>query len=395
MEENKNSNILLKNDSESLYLFVIWDKSRNKTDLIIENLKKKFIIKQIYEIEWDKTEFVDNLTRIYGSKSTASDKGKLLGTGPFLLILVSDKDPKFIEQETPKGTDMINTNILKSKFEYRKWIGKEFSIHGTVSYKETNHNITLIFGKNIDEFQKELPEKWNGDIEKIKPKLIGSNGWDDMRHLIYALNGTCQYVILRNFEELPEKFKQKDLDVLTENTLMKYVIDFDCSLNVKENHFFEKKIGDKNIQFDIKYSSENYFDKKWAKNILKKRILHSGGFYIPNKEDQFYTILYHAIYQKKVIAEKYKKKLSVLAEELGMKQISNSYFDDFNKSKKFLDQYLKKNEYSNTTSFQFKLFHNEILRLVKTSINLGKTEGFSVLFGAIRMKIYITFFKNP
>ena len=128
---------------------------------------------------------------------------------------------------------------------------------------------------------------------------------------------------------------------------------------------------------------------------MKKRILHSGGFYIPNKEDQFYTILYHAIYQKKVIAEKYKKKLSVLAEELGMKQISNSYFDDFNKSKKFLDQYLKKNEYSNTTSFQFKLFHNEILRLVKTSINLGKTEGFSVLFGAIRMKIYITFFKNP
>ena len=115
MEENKNSNILIKNDSESLYLFVIWDKSRNKTDLIIEDLKKKFIIKQIYEIEWDKTEFVDNLTRIYGSKSTASDKGKLLGTGPFLLILVSDKDPKFIEQETPKGTDMINTNILKSK----------------------------------------------------------------------------------------------------------------------------------------------------------------------------------------------------------------------------------------------------------------------------------------
>jgi len=394
-KEIQNSNPLLKNDSESLYLFIIWNKSRHKTDLILDDIKKKFIIKQIYEIEWNETEFVDNLTRIYGSKSTASDKGKLLGTGPFLLILVSDENPKFIEYEIPKGTDVINTNILKSKFEYRKWIGKEFSVHGTISYKETNHNITLIFGKNINEFKKELTEKWNEKIEKIKPKLIGSNGWKDMNHLIYALNGTTNYVILRNFEELPDKFGQKDLDILTENTLMKYVIDFDCSLNAKENHFFEKKIGDKNIHFDLKYSSENYFDKKWAKSILKRRNLHSNGFYVPNKEDYFYTLLYHAIYQKRVIAEKYKKKLSNLAEELGINLASDSFFDDFDKSKKIIDQYLKNNEYSNTTSFQFKLFHNEILRLVKVSINLGRTEGLSVLFSAIKMKVYLTFFKNP
>ena len=56
--------------------------------------------------------------------------------------------------------------------------------------------------------------------------------------ILFTLNGTNHYVILRNFEELPEKFQQKDLDILTENTLMKYIIDFDCSLNVKENHFF-------------------------------------------------------------------------------------------------------------------------------------------------------------
>ena len=394
-KEIQNSNSLLKNDSKSLYLLIIWEKSRYKTDSILNDIKKKFVIKKIYEIEWDEKEFVDNLTRIYGSKSTASDKAELFGTGPFLLIVVSDNNPKFIEQDTFKGVDIINTNILKSKFEYRKWIGEKFSVHGTVSYKETNHNLTLLFGKNIEEFKKELPEKWNGDIERIKPKLIGSDGWKNMAHLIYALNGTNHYVILRNFEELPEKFQQKDLDILTENTLMKYIIDFDCSLNVKENHFFEKNVGEKNIKFDLKYSSENYFDKKWAKNIIKKRILHTNGFYIPNTEDHFYTLLYHVIYQKKVIAEKYKKRLSNLAEELKLKSISYSFFNDFEKSKEILDKYLKENGYCNTTSFQFKLFHNEFLRLVKTSINFAKTEGISVLFGAIKMKLHMSFFKNP
>ena len=44
-------------------------------------------------------------------------------------------------------------------------IGKKFTIHSSVSKNETEHNLTLLFGKNIDDFTKELPTKWDGIIK--------------------------------------------------------------------------------------------------------------------------------------------------------------------------------------------------------------------------------------
>ena len=40
-----------KNEAQ-LYLFIIWEKSRNKTDVILEDLEKKFVIRDVYEIKW-------------------------------------------------------------------------------------------------------------------------------------------------------------------------------------------------------------------------------------------------------------------------------------------------------------------------------------------------------
>ena len=52
--------------NDQLYLFIIWEKSRHKSDLIINDIKTKFVIKEIFEVKWSEEYFLNNLIRFYG-----------------------------------------------------------------------------------------------------------------------------------------------------------------------------------------------------------------------------------------------------------------------------------------------------------------------------------------
>ena len=48
-------------DDSKLYLFIIWEKSRNKTEEILDDLRKKFVIRDVYQVKWSKENFLNNL----------------------------------------------------------------------------------------------------------------------------------------------------------------------------------------------------------------------------------------------------------------------------------------------------------------------------------------------
>ena len=102
-EYNDNYEPSLDLELTPLYLFIIWEKSREKTNPIFDDLGKKFVIREVYEVTWSKEKFIKNLKRFYGTISTAQQKAELFGAGPFLLVLVSDPNPNFTELETIKG----------------------------------------------------------------------------------------------------------------------------------------------------------------------------------------------------------------------------------------------------------------------------------------------------
>ena len=136
----------MSNVKSETYIFIVWDKARFKSDEIINDLNKNFIIRDIIEVSWTTDEFLNNLKRFYGQTlPDAKQKAKICGTGPFLLIVVSDPNPKFIppsKSSISSERDYVNTNIFNSKDRYRKLIGKEFSVHSSVSKNETDHNLT-------------------------------------------------------------------------------------------------------------------------------------------------------------------------------------------------------------------------------------------------------------
>ena len=373
-----------------LYLFIFWESARSKENFLFEELKKKFIIRDVYEIRWNEKNFSNNLKRFYGPKlGNVFKKTTLCGTGPLLLILISDPNPKFGKRRTSKGMELVNINIFDNKKSYRKLTGAGFAIHSSITDKETNDDLTLLLGKNTQDISKDLSEKWDGTIKKLELDLVGQNDWKDLNQLLYVLNSTTNYVILRNFEELQENYltyEHNDIDILTDDFLrIPYITNGGKSAFNNEFPPFVK-FGNKSIKFDFGYPGDNYYDEKWSQDILKRRVLYHR-FYAPSPEDYFYTLFYHAVFHQKEISNEYKNKLSNLARELGINEIVIPILDDIDKSKKFIEKYMTSKGYLHTNSLQYKIRHNTILRLGKVALFLWRTQGINFLLTATKNKI--------
>ena len=386
----------MNNNEARLYVFIIWEKSRVQTQNILDDLKKKFVIRDIFEVEWNKENFLDNLKRFYGqSLSDAEEKAKVCGIGPFLVIIISDSNPDLREPSKSKFSlekDYVNVNVFESKERYRKWVGKEFSVHSSISKNETNHNLTLLFGKNAYDFERELPKEWDGSIKKLKSDLVGQKGWNNMKELLYVMNGTVDYVILRNFENMPEKFDYNDIDMLVDDEKLAYIVNKDFSPLTDNPRAIRLEVGNKKIVFNPNYVGDHYYDDKWERDILKNRILHPNGFYMPCKMDYFYTLLYHVTFHPRwkdvaKISDKYKNILMKLGKELNLEKITDATLSDVDYSKRIVELYLEKMSYQRTDTVCYKIKNNESSRLFKTSIFLLKTHGIKYLLFAIKEKI--------
>ena len=59
-------NINLDDSKESgFYLFIIWEKSRKKAEPVLDDIQKKFVIREVYDVIWSKKYAIDNLKRFY------------------------------------------------------------------------------------------------------------------------------------------------------------------------------------------------------------------------------------------------------------------------------------------------------------------------------------------
>ncbi len=204
--------------------------------------------------------------------------------------------------------------------------------------------------------------------------------------LFNVLNG-MRYVILRNFENLPSTLNLKDIDILTEQPTIRLVTNPNFLKTKDRISALTVNIKNQNVLFDFKFVMDYYFDKKWSENIIKKRILHVNGFYVPCTEDQFYTLLYHVIFQKQSSFKKYKQNLLSLSKELMITEINEKTINDFRYLKNFLKLYMKTMNYSDTTSFKYKFLHNTLFRYFLTSVFILKTKGLKNLLHIIKLKI--------
>jgi len=392
----------------AIHLFVIWNRAEKWRNRIIDDLKSKFIIKEAYEIKWSFDLFGINLARFYGSKlPTNSPKETRIGRGPFTLVIVEDQNPNLQERRTRANkTEIVNTNTFDCKTKYRQWTKDETNIpdliHSTNTIKETNRDLKLLLGANTDEYlNKSDLKKWDEIIQKLSLNIIGAHGWPSINELLSVLNSTTEYVILRNFESIPEQFnspEHNDIDFLVSDyEEVRMILNAKPLTSSPYRVLNEVEINGILTPIDLRYIGDGYYDEKWESSILNSRIMDNKGFYKPNKENYFYSLLYHALIHKTNMSKDYKSKLNLLSEKLGINNFNRSTLDRFmntnnyayslpiDKSVKFVpdieSRKLKKERIEN--SFILKMFYlfyrrvyhpnkNVPSRLIKTFYHITK-----------------------
>jgi len=335
------------------HLFIIWKNARYKQEDILSIIDNKLRIVEVFDLEWSDKYFSSNMTRFYGQKlPDRSFKEKHCGKGAFLLVICEDKSPVYSDRDTiSRDIESVNANIFDLKQHFRSLTGGGHKIHATNNPMETNHDLTLLLGINVVDYNIQERPSWNKEIVSLKKDLIGHSGWESLESFFYALNACEEYVVLRNFEGLPDQATLEghdDIDFLVKNyNNFQFLLNGKKVFNKKYRVHYELTIANSKVLCDIRYIGDNYYDKKWQENILStKRLLR--GFYIPESTNHQMSVLYHALIHKKNIAGDYLTKL-------------RTWFNTDSKIELTakLNDYMKKYDYNYTEPDDLTVFYNK------------------------------------
>ena len=328
------------------HLFILWQAARGREAQILDDLKKSFDIVAVHEVRWSAARVSDNFTRFYGQKlPPGSFKEEHCGKGPFLAVIVQDRAPLYEKRQTSKGEHKVNTNTFDAKQRYREWTGGGHRVHATDSEWEARHDFAMLFGMSLAEFITAHPQAWNGKIEIFNSDLAGAEGWADLKQFFAVLNETVRYLVLRNFEWLPDQFRTAehgDIDLLTDSAgELAFVANARRIFPEPYRIHYAVKIGREEVRFDFRHVGDDYYDPKWENFMLVERQWNGRGFHVPPPEDYFYSLLYHALVHKPKVSADYVEKLERLAADLKLPGVNAATFTQPCKAKRLLDVFLK------------------------------------------------------
>lgn len=298
---------------------VIWPNHLHHTESILDNLKDRFSIIGNHAIQWNDDIIFQNFYRFYGDRlSTKAIKEKTSSGTTLKLITFRDDNPQHEFRLTARGVERVNSNFFDLKKLFRKKFQTRFGIHGSNAEAETNKDLCLLLGMNMADYKKQHPECWNGEVIKIKRNITGAHGWDSLDQFFHLINAVHPYIILRNSDELTEDLQLlDDIDFLVQNRrAFAYFSNARKMSKGTERANFRIRVSNQEIDIDIRYIGDNYFDTRWQMNCMKSRLKHPGGFYIMDEENQYHSLAYHALIHKRAMPEKYKAFFNMTDENL-------------------------------------------------------------------------------
>ncbi len=332
------------------HLFVLWETARSEEARIMADLASRFTIVHVTELRWTPDRVSENFTRFYGQAlPPGSFKEEHCGTGPALAILVRDERPAYAERETSKGPRVVNTRTFDAKATYRSWTGGGHKVHATDTVDEARHDVALLFDAPINEIVDRHPAPWDGTIATREADLAGSNGWRDLVHLFAILNETTRYLVLRNFEALPHAFDPAlhgDIDLLVAS-----VPDFTWAANATPDandphgRHYIAVVGGAPLVLDPKAPGDGYYDERWQRDMLERRVRHVDGFDTPSEEDYFFSLLYHMLLHKPRIERVYVERLARNAMSMGLMDVTEAVLANPFAAKRLLDDFMRVQRY--------------------------------------------------
>ena len=167
--------------------------------------------------------------------------------------------------------------------------------------------------------------------------------WNSLEDYFHTINEKCEYLIIRNYENLfsgEEDNEHDDIDFLCRD-----IDDFlFCSAAIQREpsdkiHCYINLCG-KLKRIDIRSVGDGYYDEKWETDMLDKRIMMNDSFYVMDKQNYYYSLIYHEVYHKKELKPEYEERLKKMALEQDLvfsKENMNKIIDDFLQSKGYME----------------------------------------------------------
>lgn len=305
-------------------LFAVWETARPYLTEIRERLATEFEILAETEIVWSDAHFVRNAARLYeglylqdeGTRSAAGYRKKI-GGNAFVVFVVKDPTPEYTYARSVSGKiEFSNLRIVQTKYALRALVqektGSPYAVHSTNSLQEFFFQAPLIFGVDVFlDFVAGRPFK----AARLVKDLEGAGGWKSYEELFRVLKYSCNYLVLRGFEELPEHNPAPDLDVLCWSYQR-----FASAAGAAQNRTMPFKgsvdIAGESVSLDMRFVGDKYYDPAWAQQMLQTKVLRKG-VYVPRDDHYFFSLLFHAKVQKPAVKPAYYGILESLAQRLG------------------------------------------------------------------------------
>lgn len=131
------------------------------------------------------------------------------------------------------------------------------------------------------------------------------------------LNLGCDYLVLRSYEKLPNENEGNDIDFLTNETQRMASV-LGIIQNPKQLYKGKINVAGKEINLDLRFVGDKYYDISWAKDMLDTKSIHNNTIYIPRTDHYFLSLLFHCKVQKPFVKNKYYEILHNLSKELNL-----------------------------------------------------------------------------
>jgi hypothetical protein len=343
--------VLKHNYDSDFALFAMWKDARPFEDEICEFLMQSFDVIADLEIVWTERNFLWNACRLYETPVSAfpqtpsNRRGhtKKIGAPSFRLIVVRDPTPVYKYTASVSGNvEPSNQNVVRAKSFLRSKVITKYRVHSSNNLMEFFHQASLLLG------HQRLTAIANGErlTEKtIEKDLEGANGWNSWTKLIQVLNWSTPYLVLRNFEPLPERIDDLDIDFLCDNFQRLASTLGLFQLTAKNKPYKGKmKVGGQIVPTDIRFVGDGYFDQTWQRAVLSKRA-RINGVYVPREDDHFFTLLHHTLIHKDNVKPEYRKRLAKPATSAAVSVSSDMNFEDPKNLLALLSGYMRGQRY--------------------------------------------------
>lgn len=285
--------------TDEIHLLVLWARARKAEARILADIPRHVDIVTTLELAWP-GRAEKGFQEFYGTYlPDPRRKVRDAGAGAFLVVVVRDRKPRYAFRRTERGMERLNERIYQMKRRYRNWIGGSHIVHATNSVEEACHDLWLLTGICYDDWA-------SGAWRERAPRVIaGRKGWDSLREAFQTLNVCIPYVVLRGWTYLPDGYdraRDTDIDILAadyRNAAWLLHARKVYPKLLKRPHY-EITVAGQPVRLDIRSIGDGYYDTAWQRDILQNRCLLPQGFYVPEGEDAFYSLAYHAILQKRV-----------------------------------------------------------------------------------------------